>query len=70
MFWLATAVEHIYTVGSCKDDDTTVGAETIHLCKEGVQGVFALIITTHGRVLAAGTHRNKCSYKRNVINKC
>ena len=40
------AVEHVYTVGSCKDDDTTVGTETIHLCKESVQGVLALIITT------------------------
>ena len=58
------AVEHVYTVGSCKDDDTTVGAETIHLCKESVQGVLALIITTHGWVLAAGT-----AYSINLIDK-
>ena len=58
------AVEHVYTVGSCKDDDTTVGTETIHLCKESVQGVLALIITTHGWVLAAGT-----AYSINLIDK-
>ena len=27
------AVEHIYTVGSCQNDDTTIGTETVHLCK-------------------------------------
>ena len=49
------AVEHIHTVGCSQDNHTTVGAETIHLGEQGVQGVLALIVATHGWVLAAGT---------------
>ena len=48
-------IQHINTVGSCKDDDTTVGTEAVHLCKEGIQGILTFIVTAHGRVLAAGT---------------
>ena len=49
------AVEHIYTVGSCQNDDTTIGTETVHLCKQGVECVLSLVVSAHCRVLAAGT---------------
>ena len=49
------AVKHIHTVGSCQDDDTTVGSEAVHLCKQGVESVLSLIVSAHCRVLAAGT---------------
>ncbi len=49
------AVEHIYTVGSCQNDDTTIGTETVHLCKQGVERVLSLVVSAHCRVLAAGT---------------
>ena len=46
-------VEHIDTVGGGKDDDAGVGAEAVHLGKEGVECILALIIASHARVLAA-----------------
>ena len=49
------AVKHIHTVGSCQNDDATIGTETVHLGKQGVEGVFSLIVSAHCRVLAAGT---------------
>ncbi len=49
------AVEHVYTVGGGQDDDTAVGAESVHLGEEGVQRVLALIVAAHGWVLASGT---------------
>ena len=49
------AVEHVYTVGGCQDDDTAVGAESVHLGKEGVQGILTFIIATHSWVFASGT---------------
>ena len=58
------AIQHIYTVGSGKDDDTTVGAETIHLGEEGIQSVLTLIVATHGRVLATSS-----TYGINLIDE-
>ena len=40
-------VEHISTVGSSKDDNTAVGAESVHLGKERVKRVLTLIVATH-----------------------
>ena len=40
-------VEHVDTVGSCKYDDTAIGAESVHLCKQGVERVLALIVASH-----------------------
>ena len=40
-------VEHVYTVGGCKDDDTAIGAESVHLCKQGVERVLALVVASH-----------------------
>ena len=48
-------VEHVSAVGGCKDDYTRVGAEAVHLCKQGIQGVLALIVTSHSRILGTGT---------------
>ena len=47
-------VEHIYTVGGCKDDDTTIGAEAVHLSEQGIQRVLALVVATHGGILGTG----------------
>lgn len=49
------AVEHVYAVGGCQDDDTAVGAESVHLGKEGIQGILTFIIATHSWVFASGT---------------
>ena len=40
-------VEHISTVGGCKDDDTAVGAESVHLCKQRVKRILTLVVATH-----------------------
>ena len=48
-------VEHVGTVGGSQDDDAAVGAEAVHLGEQGIQRVFALVVSTHGRILGAGT---------------
>jgi thiamine phosphate synthase YjbQ (UPF0047 family) len=48
-------VEHIHTVGGCEDDDTAVGAESVHLGEQLVQCVFSFVVAAHGGILAAGT---------------
>ena len=48
-------VKNIYAVGSCQDDDTRVGAESVHLCEQLVEGVFTLIVTSHSRIFPAST---------------
>ncbi len=48
-------VKHVGTVGGSKGDDTTVGTEAIHLCQQGVQRILTLVITSHGRILGAGS---------------
>ena len=57
-------VQHIGTVGSSQCDDTTVSAKSVHLGKQCVQRILALIITTHGRVLRAST-----TYGVNLVDK-
>ena len=48
-------VEHVGTVRSCEDDDTAVCTEAVHLCKEGIERILALVVATHCRVLATRT---------------
>ena len=48
-------VEDVHTVGGGEDDDTRVGAESVHLGEQLVQRVLALIVATHSGVLATGT---------------
>ena len=48
-------VEHVGTVGGSKDDDAAVGAKAVHLGKQGIQRVLALVVSAHGRILGAGT---------------
>ena len=57
-------VEHVNTVGGCKDYDTGVCAEAVHLCQQSVEGVLALVVATESWVLAAGT-----AYCINLINE-
>ena len=46
-------VEHVGTVGGGKDNHTAIGAEAVHLGEQGIQSVFALVVASHGRVLAS-----------------
>ena len=48
-------VEHVCTVGGSQRDDTAVGAKTVHLGQQGVQGVLAFVIASHGRILRTCT---------------
>ena len=48
-------IQNVSTVGRSHDDDTTVGAESIHLSQELVQGAFTFIVTTHCSSLATST---------------
>ena len=40
-------VEHISTVGGSKYDNTAVGTESVHLCKERVERILTLVVATH-----------------------
>ena len=48
-------VEHVGTVGSSKDDNTAVRAETVHLGQQLVERRFALVVTAGHYVLATRT---------------
>ena len=48
-------VKHVGTVGGSQDYHTAVGAKAVHLGEQGVEGVLALIVATHGGVLRTGT---------------
>ena len=48
-------VKHVGTVGGREDYYTAVCAESVHLRKQRVERVFALVIASHGRVLASCT---------------
>ena len=48
-------VQNVHPVGGCQNDDTAVGAETVHLGQQLVQCVFPFVIASHGRVLSACT---------------
>ena len=48
-------VENVYTVGGGQDDDTRVGAKSVHLGEQLVQCVLALVIASHCGVLSSGT---------------
>jgi len=47
-------VEDVGPVGCRQDDDARVGLETVHLRKQLVERVFALVIRTHVRIAATG----------------
>ena len=49
------AVQNVSPVGGRQNDDTTVGAESIHLRQQLIEGVFALVIGAHAGILAPGT---------------
>src|SRR5690554_1151705 len=57
-------VQHIGTVGGCENDHATVGAESIHLCKELVECVLSLIIRSEVGVLTTCT-----TYSINLIDE-
>ena len=57
-------VKYVHTVGSGKDNHTTVGAEAVHFSQQLIQGVFTLIISTHCRVFATST-----AYRVNFVDK-
>ncbi len=44
-------VEHIHAVGGCQHYHAAVGAEAVHLGKQGIEGVLALVVAAHGGVL-------------------
>ena len=48
-------VQDIGTVRSRQDDNTAVGAETIHFRKQLVQRVFAFVVAVHIYIFATGT---------------
>ena len=49
------AVQDVRTVGRRENDDPTVGAKSVHLCQELVQGVFALVVGPEACILSTGT---------------
>ena len=57
-------VEHIGTVGGSHDDDTAVGAESIHFGKQCVERVLPLIVAAHGGILRPGS-----SHSVNLIDE-
>ena len=57
-------IQNIYTVGSSQYDDSTIRTESIHFCKQLVQCVFALVVTSHAGVLSTGT-----AHRINFIDK-
>ena len=40
-------VKYVHTVGSGKDNHTTIGTEAVHFSQQLIQSVFTLIISTH-----------------------
>ncbi len=48
-------VKNIGPVRCSQDDHTAIGAESIHLCKQLVQRVFAFIVRSESCILAPGT---------------
>ena len=50
-------IENIGTVGCSDDDHPFLGIETIHLNKEGIQGLLALVMTTAHAVTTMATNR-------------
>ncbi len=48
-------VQDVGTVGGGKDDDTAIGAETIHLGEQLVERILALVVATHAHALTTGT---------------
>ena len=57
-------VKDIGAVGSCNHYDSAVGAEAVHLCKQLVECVLALVVTSHRRILATCT-----AYGINLVNE-
>ena len=57
-------VKYVHTVGSGKDNHTTIGTEAVHFSQQLIQSVFTLIISTHCRVFATST-----AYRVNFIDK-
>ena len=48
------AVKDIGPVGGSEDDDSGIGREAVHFCKQLVEGTFALIVGTAHHAAAAG----------------
>ncbi len=57
-------VKNVSTVCCSKDDNAAVCAETVHLGKELVEGIFTLVVSSHVRI--ASTCASNCV---NLIDK-
>ena len=57
-------VQDIGTVGGGQNDDTTVGAEAVHLGKQLVKRALALVVAAHASLVATGT-----SHGVNLVDK-
>ena len=44
-------VQHISAVGCGQNDDTAIGAKTVHFREQLIERAFALVIATHSRAL-------------------
>ena len=47
-------VQNVGAVGGRQDNDTAVGAKAVHLCKQLIQRVFALVIGRKASVFGTG----------------
>ena len=56
-------VQDVGAVGSCQDDDTLVGGETVHFYQQLVQGLFAFVVT------AAQTGAALAAHSVDLVNK-
>ena len=57
-------VKYIHTVGRSQNDDTTIGAKTIHFSKQLVQSTLTLIVAAKGSLARTGA-----AYGINLIDK-
>ena len=60
---LQCRIEYVGTVGCCNDDDGLVAFEAVHLYKQLVQGLFALVVA------AAQTCTALAAYRVNFVDK-
>ena len=60
-------IQNVYAVGGSQNDDTAVGAETIHFRKKLVQCVLSFVIAAHGRILSTcSSHSVNLVYKNDT----
>ena len=57
-------VEHVNTVGGCQNDDSAIGAESVHFGQQGVQRILTLVVSTHCGILRTGA-----AYSVNLIDE-